>query len=173
MKVALKAGAEVDFLSPPEYKAEMDRLRQEIRRQAAPNLLEFSVSFAADAAGVVGGGLGGPGAVLFTAPVGISAKIHRVQITGAGVTPIAPLAVGWLALYRTNPSLSTLLEFTPALGSVNTLPWVVTRGQHDAPLLRSGERLVVAGAAITAGLQMGCQLHVQQMDDSTTGDWHG
>lgn len=161
MKCELKAGASIDVLSPKEHKEQTDRLLEELKRAARGPLVDLtSAIVATDAAGALGGGLTGPGIVVYTCPMGRTARLHRFSITTDAATPSAPVAAGWLSIYRNQPGPTALVHAFPQPGSATLLPIVQTWGGETAPVFRSGDRIMLAGAALPVSTKIGVTLQL-------------
>lgn len=153
-KYELRAGAEIDILTPAEHAKRMDKTDKEFRNSLDGEALTGTQQIATDAAGNVGGGVNGPGVTLYEAPAGMTAHLHRVTMSANGFTPILPVSSGWLAWYRGAPSSGSLVMFTPSSGT-GVIPFVWSEGRHSAPIFRPGEYLVLSGAGLPASLQVG------------------
>lgn len=167
MRVKLVAGAEIDVLSPEEHKAQTDRTLALLKKldKGDPTPLDRGGQLVVDAAGNLGGGLGGPGQELYKPPVGMYASIHRWALATTSHTPIAPLNQGWIMFYRGSPSSDALIAFAPAGGSTAVAPYVISEGD-GAKILRNGQPIIALGAGLPANQQIGWTLQIRIWPES-------
>jgi len=163
MRVKLQAGAEIDSMSPAEFREEMEAILKRLGPLLEPKtILQYNCpKIVVPASGAVAE------TILYEAPTGYRTTLHRIAVTADGYTPGAPLttAGAWLALWRDGVSPYNLLYPFPTTGTT-VLPTVITEGSNAAVALRNGQRLVVSGAlgAVTAniGLYFALQLIMEQ-----------
>lgn len=152
MDFELKAGAKLSLLSDDEERHEFEHLRRTIAASGLPPTTEL----VNDVVTTDGGG-NLSGVPLYTVPTGRTALLHRIQVWDGQHFPSAPLAAGWWALFRNAVQNSGLVVF-PTGASV--IPFWEADGRENAAQFRNGERIVIAGAALPAGLSIGISLQV-------------
>lgn len=100
-----------------------------------------------------------PGSSINSITAGLSAGdqwssiVLDVVATSTGGT----LSSGWWALFRNNVQNSGLI-LAPTASSV--IPFLSSDGRENAAQVRNGERIVIAGAGLPAGLSIGISLQV-------------
>lgn len=163
----LKAGAQIDVLTPADMKHHTDRLVHELSRIARdPVVLRRGPRevITTDAGGNLGGGAQGPGIELYRCPVGTFAQLQRFSLSappGASGSPGTALTTGWVALYVSTPASDALVNFTPQgpAGSV-VLPFMFEEGD-GAVKIQNGESLLLVGAGLPASSTYGCLTQVR------------
>lgn len=140
MKVYLKAGAQVDFLSPEEFedrfKAGLDAYRNLVRQEEGETMVRQGPTFVTDATGGTST-LGGGGGVIWQIPVGFDFFVTRLTVDYEGSTDKTPTScdVRLCADQNTPASLRVL-------GA--QVPFVYEGSKSHAPMFRGGQSLLVA-----------------------------
>lgn len=168
-EVKLEAGATFDLASGTELRELGEKLADHIDAlNDDPTYQITGANVQADASGNLGGGLTGPGLVVFRAPSGTAARLVRYSATSPTATPAAPLNTGWWALYRDTPNPAGLLAFAPPQGGA-VAPIVVSEGRTDAILIRDGGTVIVIGAALPANQALSFGFQVELIAGNRTG----
>lgn len=158
----LKAGAKIELLDKAELHDEMAELRSVLARMAPrpPTIVKAERTLVSDSAGNIGGGITGPGVVVYQCPLGYQGFVHRFRVTATGYTPSTPLTTGEAWVARNGPTLSTVEFFLPISGVV--APLVLAEGSNSAVQLGPGERLLLFGGSLPVDLTLfvGLQLRL-------------
>ena len=169
-EIELRAGAKVSLLSTEEYQSGLDKLLEELtNNQAVPTVMHAPpVTATTDASGNLGGGaLGNQAVVVYECPVGHQAFVHRIIVDAPTATPASPLTAGWMRFCRNAATLSSTEFFLPVQGDV--APVEADWGSRSAPMLSSGESLVVFGASLGATIQYVFNLQVALWSNTHSG----
>lgn len=133
MKFELRAGAELDLVTPEELRGELERVRR-LQLELEPTHERGRAQQTSDANGEAT-------IELYRVPHGYTLSLHRVVVQADGYTTATP----WTA--TDDASLEVLVErggevvawaATPAIPSMP-----VDDGYHQAARFRNGERVVV------------------------------
>jgi hypothetical protein len=157
----LKAGAKIELTSTDEMQAMLSPIEKLLRQaiERAPTIIKTSAEITTDGSGNLGGGLSGPGQIIYTCPAGHEAYVHRLKVTAAGYTPTSPLTTGNILVCRNANTAATLEQFFPVAGTV--APVIITEGSHSCMQLGHSETLVVAGTGLPANLNMFLALQIR------------
>jgi hypothetical protein len=164
----LRAGAEIDVLSPGDLEAAVDRVLSHMERghQLGPTILRRGPreTIVVDGGGNLGGGAAGPGIEIYRCPVGTYAIMHRFSLAaspGASGSPSVPLTAGWVALYVSTPSSDALVTFAPQTSSSTlVLPLVISEG-NGAIKIQNGESIQLVGGGLPPGATLGCLTQIE------------
>lgn len=136
----MKAGAEIDFLSPEELHGELDKFKKDfiehLRADLGLTVTRSGPTFATDAAGDTTS-LPSGGGVVYTVPIGYDAFMTRLSVdyeTSDAATP-ATCDVRVCADQVTPAALRAIN---------NQVPTVYEASKSHAPLFRGGQNIVVA-----------------------------
>lgn len=166
-KVKLAAGAEIDLLSSDEHKHQTDRVVQALA-ELSKNLSTTThhiEGLITDASGNIGGGVGGPGHVLYRVTTSYAAAIHRYAFNAAGYTPGTPLQTGWLMIVENDPNgLGNLVVPLPGTSNNTVAPVTFTDGRASAYLLRRGSELRVIGGGLPDNLPISIGLQLRLIE---------
>ena len=159
----LRAGAEIDLLTPDEMADQLGGLKDFLRSQAVAPSVEHTppVTITSTAGGDIGGGAAGTQPVLiYECPVGMLAMVHRIVVDAPSATPAVPLTAGWMRFTRNAAVVGTTEFFLPVNGDI--APVEVDWGSNSGPVLISGETLLVWGASLGNAVQyvIHCQVRV-------------
>ena len=138
-KFALKAGAEVDFLTDNELAARVDDLKdffQELARgQEGETVVHSANSFVTDRSGNTAT-LPDGGGVVYRVPVGFDAFLTRLSVDFEGSNAASPTACDLRVVADQNTPAALRAIF-------NLVPAVFDASRSHAPLFRGGQRVVV------------------------------
>lgn len=147
----LKMEAEAGVLFEVCGKNDIAAAIKESLRDNAEVITEGN-NFAADGSGNVVA----PNGFVYTVPVGKNLLMQRLIIWADGVTPRAPMNVGWWALLKEGPQFNVgeIVEFGPQQGQTQSIPFFDDFGLHNAPRVPGGSDLFFYGQTLTAGVNI-------------------
>lgn len=152
----LKAGAHIDLLTADELNGALGSVAGWIMgylEAGRHTVVRNTAETVTDPAGLLGAnGLAGPGVEIYSCPTGFEARVERIALTAPGYSAAAPLDTGSIYLYRNAPAWLNIEYFWPYLPGRIAPDVSYREGEHSSIHLTSGERLVVAGEALPAGL---------------------
>lgn len=165
MQTTLQTGQVIETTTPDEMRTLLREIAEyQYSMQGPANVFDIEVALVATAAGLVAE------VDVFEVPMGYTMSINRIHINAAGVTPLAPLAAGYLQFFTGDSGVpSNMWMFVPASGT-QVAPVVITESETSGRQLRGGQRILIAGASFAANqrLYVTMQCKLQPWDFSKT-----